>query len=158
MTAPALSSSSLPASPPCRRGTELRPTSGGHVTAGPGLASRGRSVYTPGQPPARHGLVRNNTRHFQTNAKHFVTIVQMFSSVLIFRVRFRFLVEKDTSFEFIDTSYISEYFKHVCKHLDMTSTKLMVEAACHPLVFTMWLARPGSTARCQEEAAACRHW
>ena len=36
----------------------------------------------------------------------FVTIVQMFSYVLIFRVRFRFLVEKDTSFEFIDTSYI----------------------------------------------------
>ena len=41
----------------------------------------------------------------------------MFSSVLIFRVRFRNLVEKDTSFEFIDTSYISEYFRHVCKHL-----------------------------------------
>ena len=71
-------------------------------------------------------------------------IVQMFSSVLIFRVRFRFLVEKDTSFEFIDTSYISEYyFKHVCKHLrhDIIKVDGGDRVPVPPLVFTMWLAR-----------------
>ena len=68
----------------------------------------------------------------------------MFSSVLIFRVRFRFLVEKDTSFEFIDTSSISEYFKHVCKHL-RHDIIIKVDGGDRvpvpPLVFTMWLAR-----------------